>query len=69
MPVTPDLKDNEFEVTIHCPVGECPAIIAWVYDKKHDNPKDIAAARKIMKTKAKQQHSVGGHLKRVKVEK
>lgn len=66
MPVTPDLKDNEFEITVLCPIGACLFQHTYAYDNgllelPASDLIDVKGRITEMVTKA---HKEGGHAKK-----
>lgn len=62
MPVTKDLKPDEFEITTVCPVGACLAQHTYTYSeelKKHRQ--QLKAAKAMLFQQVKNAHIAGKH--------
>lgn len=64
MPVIPDLKDNEFEITVLCPVGACLFQHTYAYDNRlKDSSKDVIEVKGRIVEMVTKAHKDGNHVK------
>lgn len=61
MPVTPDLKDNEFELAFDCQADECKAKTTFAFNK--EGKQYIGQLRKNARKMVKEAHDAGRHTK------
>lgn len=62
MPITPDLKPTEFEITDLCPIADCRVQTTFAFSRELlKSPKDLAEVKRLLVDSQVKAHKEGKH--------